>query len=109
MWGGAGQVWEALKGGHEGTGRGEGKVWYVDISDPAYDAKKHQGVTFAEAMETIHVLKRDKSEPLRSIASKWLKSHLKTDESPLHTFHLPRLLPKAPVRDRKKRASLDTS
>ena len=67
LYDGACPVCQTLKSALEGTGRGEGKVWYVDISDPAYDAKKHQGVTFAEAMETIHVLKRDKSEPLRGL------------------------------------------
>lgn len=64
---GACPVCQTLKSALQGTGKGKGAVWYVDISDPAYDPAKHQGVTFAEAMETIHVLKRDKSEPLRGL------------------------------------------
>ena len=50
-----------------GTGKGKGKIYYVNIADPLYDASKHQNVTFDEAMETLHVLKRDGGEPLRGL------------------------------------------
>lgn len=64
---GACPVCRSLKSALESTGKGKGKVWYVDISDPAYDASKHQGVSFEEAMETIHVLKREGGEPLTGL------------------------------------------
>jgi len=64
---GACPVCRSLKSALESTGKGKGKVWYVDISDPAYDASKHQGVSFEQAMETIHVLKRDGGEPLTGL------------------------------------------
>jgi len=62
---GACPVCQTLKSALEGTGKG--KVWFVDISDPRYDPKRHQNVTFEEAMETIHVLKREGGEPLRGL------------------------------------------
>ena len=64
---GACPVCRSLKSALESTGKGKGKVWYVDISRPSYDAKKHQGITFEQAMETIHVLKRDGGEPLTGL------------------------------------------
>lgn len=64
---GACPVCRSLKSALESTGKGKGKVWYVDISEPSYDAKKHQGITFEQAMETIHVLKRDGGEPLTGL------------------------------------------
>ena len=39
----------------------------MNIADPLYDASKHQGVTFEEAMDTLHVLKRDGGEPLQGL------------------------------------------
>ena len=39
----------------------------MNIADPLYDASKHQNVTFDEAMDTLHVLKRDGGEPLRGL------------------------------------------
>ena len=62
---GACPVCQTLKSALEGTKKG--KVWFVDISDPGYDPKRHQNVTFEEAMETIHVLKREGGEPLRGL------------------------------------------
>ena len=62
---GACPVCQTLKRALEGTRKG--KVWFVDISDPGYDPKRHQNVTFEEAMETIHVLKREGGEPLRGL------------------------------------------
>ena len=35
---------------------------FEDISDPKYAAEKNAGITFEEAMETIHVIKSDGEE-----------------------------------------------
>jgi predicted DCC family thiol-disulfide oxidoreductase YuxK/thiol-disulfide isomerase/thioredoxin len=64
LYDGACPVCRSLKAALEGTGKGKGKIYYVNIADPLYDASKHQGVTFEDAMESLHVLKRDGSEPL---------------------------------------------
>jgi len=67
LYDGACPVCRSLKAGLEGTGKGKGKIYYVNIADPLYDASKHQGVTFEEAMDTLHVLKRDGGEPLQGL------------------------------------------
>ena len=41
----------------------------MNIADPLYDASKHQGVTFEEAMDTLHVLKRDGGERLQGLTA----------------------------------------
>mmetsp|Transcript_20577 Transcript_20577/g.57091 ORF Transcript_20577/g.57091 Transcript_20577/m.57091 type:complete len:400 (-) Transcript_20577:1301-2500(-) len=38
--------------GHEG-------IYFEDIADPNYSPRRNQGISYADAMDTIHVIKRD--------------------------------------------------
>ena len=38
---------------------GAGRVAFVNIADPAFDPKSHEGIEYEDAMETIHVIKRE--------------------------------------------------
>mmetsp|Transcript_8087 Transcript_8087/g.36296 ORF Transcript_8087/g.36296 Transcript_8087/m.36296 type:complete len:826 (-) Transcript_8087:111-2588(-) len=37
--------------------KGHEKIWFEDIADPKYSPDKNEGITFEEAMATIHVIK----------------------------------------------------
>lgn len=37
----------------------QGRISFVDISDPYYDPLQNMGIEYDEAMETIHVIERD--------------------------------------------------
>ncbi len=38
---------------------GAGRVAFINIADPAFDPEAHEGIEYEDAMETIHVIKRD--------------------------------------------------
>lgn len=40
----------------------KGRVAFVNISDRNYDPQQHAGIEYEDAMETIHVIKRDDGE-----------------------------------------------
>ena len=40
---------------------GQGKILFVNIADRSYNASMHAGVSYEEAMDTIHVIQKDGS------------------------------------------------
>mmetsp|Transcript_10002 Transcript_10002/g.25840 ORF Transcript_10002/g.25840 Transcript_10002/m.25840 type:complete len:428 (+) Transcript_10002:85-1368(+) len=57
---------QSLKTLLERQDRGRGAVCFVNIADPSYDPLRHMGVTYEEAMDTIHAI-RSSGEVLRDI------------------------------------------
>jgi len=48
---------QSLKTLLERQDRGRGAVCFVNIADPSYDPLRHMGVTYEEAMDTIHAIR----------------------------------------------------